>query len=188
MAQQNEHNHYFEPASVPVKRKRGRPRKEDVLGTEPSGRTQQQRRNPPPTSCPGLAGRPVSGVLDGVFDAGFLITVRVDNNGPLLRGVVFDSRLSVPISAANDVAPHIKMSKREEFLIPPPIPAEQLRRRKVVVDDGSQGLDLKSKLAEAVILGAHSIVVAKGATPVAIQVPDNQRQELTGKSYRSIKI
>ncbi|XP_020269439.1 uncharacterized protein LOC109844738 [Asparagus officinalis] len=120
MAQQNEPNQTLDPATAPVKRKRGRPRKEDVPGPaiEAGGRTQRRRRNQQPDTGPGLVGQPVSGVLDGVFDAGFLLTVRVGDNGPLLKGMVFDSRLSVPVTAANDVAPHIKMSKRDEIPIP----------------------------------------------------------------------
>lgn len=197
MAQQNEQNHSFDPATVPGKRKRGRPRKEDVPGTEPSGRTQRRRRNPPPTAGPGLVGQPVSGMLDGVFDAGFLITVQVGNSGPLLRGMVFDSQLSVPISAANDVAPHIKMSKREEIPIPAPIPAEPLQRGGPSVPspladkggpkDGSQGSALKSKISEALLSAAHS-TIPKEATQIAVQVLDYQRQGLTGKSHRSIEM
>ena len=199
MAQQNEPNHSLDPATVPAKRKRGRPRKEDVPGTEPSGRSQRRRRNPAPTVGEGLVGQPVSGILDGVFDAGFLITVLVGNNGPPLRGMVFDSGFSFPISATNDVAPHIKMSKREEIPITEPISAEPLQRReptvpspspianKGVLNDGSQGSALRSKDSEAVISGMPS-TVSREAAPVTIQVPDNRRQGLTGKCYESIKI
>lgn len=186
MAQQNEPNPPVDPAAAPVKRKRGRPRKEDIPASESSGRTQRRRRNPPPMTGPGLVGQPVSGILDGVFDAGFLITVRV-GNGPLLRGMVFDSRLSVPVSAENDVAPHIKMSKRDEIPVPMPT-AEPLQKRgptvlspnanKGMTNEGSQGSAFRSRDSEAATLGVHSVF--KEAIPVTIQFTDDQRQ--TGES------
>ncbi|KAK9084845.1 hypothetical protein Sjap_025256 [Stephania japonica] len=59
-----------------------------------------------------MVGQVVSGVLDGSFDAGYLLTVRVGDTNTILRGVVFAPGLSVPVSGANDVAPHVKMLKR----------------------------------------------------------------------------
>lgn len=57
-----------------------------------------------------LLGQAVSGTLDGTFDAGYMLTVRVANGGHVLRGLVFDPRLCVPISAENDIAPLLPMA------------------------------------------------------------------------------
>ncbi|ERN19645.1 nascent polypeptide-associated complex subunit alpha, muscle-specific form [Amborella trichopoda] len=129
------------PASaglLPVKRKRGRPRKDSnslVHGEKPSsvtpGSDGVKRRRKKISASPtvpdnALVGQTVNGVLDGSFDAGYLLTVRVGETGTVLRGVVFEPRIAVPISASNDVAPHAKMYLRSEttppFIssIPPP--------------------------------------------------------------------
>lgn len=57
-----------------------------------------------------LLGQAVCGTLDGTFDAGYMLTVRVANGGHVLRGLVFDPRLCVPISAENDIAPLLPMA------------------------------------------------------------------------------
>ncbi|CAL9747725.1 unnamed protein product [Musa acuminata subsp. burmannicoides] len=57
-----------------------------------------------------LLGQTVCGTLDGTFDAGYMLTVRVANGGHVLRGLVFDPRLCVPISAENDIAPLLPMA------------------------------------------------------------------------------
>ncbi|XP_065030910.1 uncharacterized protein LOC135653190 isoform X3 [Musa acuminata AAA Group] len=53
----------------------------------------------------GLLGQAVCGTLDGTFDAGYLLTVRVANTGDVLKGLVFDPRLCIPVSTENDIAP-----------------------------------------------------------------------------------
>ncbi|RWV97370.1 hypothetical protein GW17_00039842 [Ensete ventricosum] len=57
-----------------------------------------------------LLGQAVCGTLDGTFDAGYMLTVRVANGGHVLRGLVFDPRLCVPISADNDIVPLLPMA------------------------------------------------------------------------------
>ncbi|WOL15699.1 hypothetical protein Cni_G24480 [Canna indica] len=57
----------------------------------------------------GLLGQAVSGTLDGTFDSGYLLTVRVPGTGHILKGVVFDPHRCVPISKDNDVAPFLPM-------------------------------------------------------------------------------
>ncbi|URE22562.1 hypothetical protein MUK42_17725 [Musa troglodytarum] len=57
-----------------------------------------------------LLGQAVCGTLDGTFDAGYMLTVRVANGGHVLRGLVFDPRLCVPVSAENDIAPLLPMA------------------------------------------------------------------------------
>ncbi|KAH7426363.1 hypothetical protein KP509_11G098600 [Ceratopteris richardii] len=53
-------------------------------------------------------GQSVHGVVDGTFDAGYLVTVRVGKTDTLFRGVVFGPGLSAPLTAENDVAPKTK--------------------------------------------------------------------------------
>ncbi|KAJ4975153.1 hypothetical protein NE237_000259 [Protea cynaroides] len=110
----------------PLKRKRGRPRKdENLIRREPASATlpvidtvrrNQHRRIDQTTDA--MVGQVVSGVLEGSFDAGYLLTVKVGNTNTVLKGVVFEPGLSVPISVANDVAPHVKMFKRNEIPLP----------------------------------------------------------------------
>jgi hypothetical protein len=52
--------------------------------------------------------------LDGSFDAGYLLVFRVDT---VLRGVVFDPEISVPISNANDIAPNVNLTRRDENIL-----------------------------------------------------------------------
>ncbi|KAH7433546.1 hypothetical protein KP509_07G074500 [Ceratopteris richardii] len=66
----------------------------------------------------GFVGQKVHGVLDGSFDAGYLLTVRVGNTQTVLRGAVFEPALSVPVSDANDIAPHLKFINRTEKITP----------------------------------------------------------------------
>jgi len=122
----------------PVKRKRGRPRKSETQSTStqtptPGGgpgstlKPKKQRKRkadgntsgPPPSSVDvSMIGQQVSGVLEGTFDAGYLLSVRVGNSDTILRGVVFGPGLSVPLSKLNDVAPGVKQVRREEKPVP----------------------------------------------------------------------
>lgn len=138
MAQQNLEIIPVDPASSPLKRKRGRPRKCDVPGYEPRRRNRHSQATPagtiPAQASPayanptassshlpcGLIGQQVSGVLEGTFDAGYLITVRVGGTGPVFKGLVFDPTLSVPLTVDNDVAPLLPMSRRYGNLHPVP--------------------------------------------------------------------
>nr|XP_009385058.1 PREDICTED: uncharacterized protein LOC103972440 [Musa acuminata subsp. malaccensis] len=129
MAQQNQEITPVDPANLPLKRKRGRPRKHDY--DNPSYQQHQRLEAVPAQACPiadsvhhsqviptransavtsshgpnGLLGQAVCGTLDGTFDAGYLLTVRVANTGDVLKGLVFDPRLCIPVSTENDIAP-----------------------------------------------------------------------------------
>lgn len=183
MAESSQQINPLEVATLPLKRKRGRPRKDDFPGSESGSKNQRQGRNPIPTSVHDVVGQPVAGILDGVFDAGFLITVRVGNNGPLLRGMVFDQRLSIPISEKNDIVPHMKMSKSTNFAIP--ISVEPLQRRvpgaslpvtnNTWTGDGNQG-------SKDVISKTHLAVKDEELPPASIQVSDHQIEGLAGGS------
>ncbi|KAL5730794.1 hypothetical protein ACHQM5_003586 [Ranunculus cassubicifolius] len=115
--------------NVPAKRKRGRPRKDESLGGIPRRPTPKTPKPAPVKKIPEtnnidpisngvdtMLGQAVSGVLDGSFDAGYLVTVKVGNTNTVLRGVVFNPGLVVPISEVNDVASNVKMFKKREIL------------------------------------------------------------------------
>ncbi|XP_039020049.1 uncharacterized protein LOC120151755 [Hibiscus syriacus] len=65
-----------------------------------------------------MLGQMVSGVVEGSFDAGYLLNVKVADTNLHLRGVVFLPGLVAPVTGANDVAPHAKMYKRKDIPIP----------------------------------------------------------------------
>lgn len=71
-------------------------------------------------SC--FIGQSICGVVDGSFDAGYMLTVRVGDTDTILRGIVFEPGLSVPISEANDIAPNVKQIKRDESIPFPEAP------------------------------------------------------------------
>eukprot|EP00250_Pteridium_aquilinum_P005336 c15447_g1_i1 orf=441-1406(+) len=59
-------------------------------------------------------GQSVHGVVDGTFDAGYLVTVRVGDMETMFRGVVFGPGLSLPLSRDNDVAPKMKRMNHDD--------------------------------------------------------------------------
>ncbi|BAU02660.1 uncharacterized protein HKW66_Vig0121850 [Vigna angularis] len=65
-----------------------------------------------------MVGKLVSGVIEGTFNAGYLLNVKVANTDAVLRGLVFVPGHFSPVSVENDVAPHVKMIKRKEIHIP----------------------------------------------------------------------
>lgn len=120
---------------IPPKRKRGRPRKSHVSYPGEKAHVPQRldgkkkpRRKKIDSSTPSFpdntfVGQSVHGVLDGSFDAGYLLMVRVGDTDTVLRGVVFDPGMSVPVSKANDIAPHVNLTRRDEnILLPPELP------------------------------------------------------------------
>eukprot|EP01018_Ginkgo_biloba_P010446 Gb_25823 [translate_table: standard] len=119
---------------IPPKRKRGRPRKTHLLYPGEKALIPQRldgkkkpRRKKIDSSLSSFTdnafvGQTVHGVLDGSFDAGYLLTVRVGDTDTVLRGVVFEPGLSVPISKANDIAPNVKLTKRDESILVPELP------------------------------------------------------------------
>lgn len=125
--------------SLPAKRKRGRPRKDGNLYREGSlnspknpnqcaeliypppghiNKTQEADKNPKDATVDGLVGSMVYGVIEGSFDAGYLISARIGSNETAFRGVVFQPRKFVPVTAANDIAPQAKMYHRREIPVP----------------------------------------------------------------------
>lgn len=134
---------------VRAKRKRGRPRKDSNLCREGSlqspenscfmktqggggggaGAGAAELAYPTPADATkkgqqdcseeGMVGSMVYGVVEGSFDAGYLISVRIGSNLTPFRGVVFQPRKVVAVTPANDVAPQAKMYQRRE--IPAPV-------------------------------------------------------------------
>ncbi|KAJ0637122.1 hypothetical protein HanOQP8_Chr17g0670061 [Helianthus annuus] len=124
----------------PVKRKRGRPRKDESMPRNEKRQTQtsiiSSSSSQPPSNATNviqpqptitmnhvgdnhnMVGQVVTGVIDGLFDAGYLISVRVGPNNTLLRGLVFQQGHFCHITPANDVAPNLNMCRRENFQIP----------------------------------------------------------------------
>ncbi|XP_048234946.1 uncharacterized protein LOC8282897 isoform X3 [Ricinus communis] len=144
MSEANQGNNPDASAIVPVKRKRGRPRKYPKSGLDPARDSHAPRghnpnhgeryRVPPesvgvhgnqprqvdPVNNPTdlMVGQTVHGIIEAAFDAGYLLTVRVSNSETTLRGVVFKAGHYVPVSADNDVAPGVQMIRRNEMPLP----------------------------------------------------------------------
>ena len=118
MAQANQDEGPADLANHTVRRKRGRPRKDESHGSAPSKHNRQALTDRVQKGSDPFIGQVVSGVLDGRFDAGYMLTVQVGGRGNILRGLVFEPSLSVPISSANDVAPSVHMFERNEISMP----------------------------------------------------------------------
>lgn len=59
-----------------------------------------------------LIGQNVHGVLDGTFDAGYFLTIRVGSTDTILRGVVFAPGVAMPLTKSNDAAPGVGRLER----------------------------------------------------------------------------
>ncbi|KAL8127293.1 uncharacterized protein LOC141721300 [Apium graveolens] len=122
-------NSSYDSAGISLKRKRGRPRKDkslyhalSVRPREPENLLRIENASVPP-GFPLLngvqvnsvedgsikVGQAVTGVVESVFDAGYLIAVKIGNSNITLRGVVFKPGHYAPVTAQNDVAPHLQM-------------------------------------------------------------------------------
>ncbi|XP_059302786.1 uncharacterized protein LOC132054835 [Lycium ferocissimum] len=128
---------------LPAKRRRGRPRKDG--GVAKRGNLQSPMMTPPAPEnikkvqqnavemnqkdggiigSNNVVGQMVSGVVDGCFDAGYFISVRVGNSGTTLRGLVFQPGRFAPITPANDVAPSAIMYHRNQVAQPNVAPGQ----------------------------------------------------------------
>ncbi|XP_051125479.1 protein METABOLIC NETWORK MODULATOR 1-like [Andrographis paniculata] len=112
---------------VPAKRRRGRPPKDPSLKHAEAanlfhGSAAKQNNPPPPERSAGsesAIGQIVTGVIDGTFDAGYLLSVRIGDSNTRLRGMVFKPGGCVPITPENDIAPHLPMIRRQDIPLPP---------------------------------------------------------------------
>ncbi|KAJ8763691.1 hypothetical protein K2173_003163 [Erythroxylum novogranatense] len=140
MNEANQENNLDASAIVPLKRKRGRPRKYPRPDSEggndhiPRNQNRNQGENahvPPlvngnnprqldPTTHANdtMVGQVVHGAIEAAFDAGYLLTVRVGNSETTLRGVVFKPGRYIPVSSDNDIAPGAQMIRRNEIPLP----------------------------------------------------------------------
>lgn len=155
MNQQNQANNSILSPDVPLKRKRGRPRKDQSQNPGktsayvsrkkdqiqnpgenapiPPGFERANGNQPHPTAksngnnedSMNMIGQMVTGVIESSFVDGFLISVRIGESETSLRGVVFKPGHYVPISAENDIAPNLQMIRRNEV----PFPAQVQKRR-----------------------------------------------------------
>ncbi|XP_023748043.1 uncharacterized protein LOC111896268 isoform X1 [Lactuca sativa] len=127
---------------LPVKRKRGRPRKDEsmprphpqpppllppVAPAPPPPTFPTTIQPPPPTTVlppvdHNMVGQAVTCIIDGIFDNGYLLSTRLGPNNSILRGIVFQQGHVAPVTPENDVAPHLEMCTRTEFPIPPANP------------------------------------------------------------------
>lgn len=118
-----------------LKRKRGRPRKDPSLirktdapapppgfrivnGNQPRQLLAIENTNANANPSDNIVGQAVTGVVEGTFDAGYLLAVKIGNSNTSLRGVVFKPGHFVPISSENDVAPHVQTIRRNEIPFP----------------------------------------------------------------------
>ncbi|XP_048438608.1 uncharacterized protein LOC103952430 [Pyrus x bretschneideri] len=134
MNQQSQGTGSLSSPDPPMKRKRGRPRKDENLapaesptvmpGADGLKKTKQSASTSDDVENE-MVGQVVTGVIEGAFDAGYLLNVRVGDTDTQLRGVVFLQEKITPITPANDIAPHIRMCKRREIPLPPLNPQSQ---------------------------------------------------------------
>ncbi|KAK6793350.1 hypothetical protein RDI58_006803 [Solanum bulbocastanum] len=109
------------PAILPEKRRRGRARKDEgpakrmILQTPPTPAPEIMRQKDI-TTDENMLGQIVSGVIDGTFDAGYFLSVKLGNNATTLRGLIFEPGRFSPITAANDIAPQVKMHHRSQVI------------------------------------------------------------------------
>ena len=66
----------------------------------------------PPTICSPTLGQLVHGVVDGSFDAGFLVSLKLGNSDVLYHGVIFGPGMSIPLSNDTDIAKNVKWCRQ----------------------------------------------------------------------------
>ncbi|KAF5729040.1 hypothetical protein HS088_TW21G01197 [Tripterygium wilfordii] len=148
------------PVEAPAKRKRGRPRKDEnlvpVVRAATSG-ADSRKKNTQSSGASGavsvrneVVGQLVSGVVEGSFNDGYLINVKLSNSNVNLRGAVFLPGRSIPITAANDVAPQIPMIDRVEIDITSPDSQTKLHGSVSLVEQSDKApSELNSKVCRA---------------------------------------
>ncbi|KAL3851217.1 hypothetical protein ACJIZ3_013099 [Penstemon smallii] len=155
---------------LPVKRRRGRPRKDhslkhtDATNAPPGFKEAKEYPSSRDDSTAGtdyMVGQAVTGVVEATFDAGFLLTVKIGNSNTNLRGVVFKPGHCVPVTAANDVVPHVQMIRRNDVHLP--------RAKKLAIKRASVGA-AKQKYTPPRIAPSVPLVGVRGTVvPVVLQ-------------------
>ncbi|WJX31746.1 hypothetical protein P8452_20144 [Trifolium repens] len=129
-----------------------------------------------------MVGQVVTGVIEAVFDAGFLLSVRVGNSDTTLRGLVFKSGHFVPVCPENDVAPGVPMIHRNEVPFPSrptqfqtPLPKEKngqpasVSRIETLPMNGSQSAP---QVPRGVVSSSNLAVASRNVPSVTSQTTD----------------
>lgn len=201
---------------LPIKRKRGRPRKDRSLnraeaapvppglppGFEVVNGTLPSQVDPVNKANDSIIGQTVTGVVEAAFDAGYLLAVKIGNSNTSLRGVVFKPGHYAPVTAENDVAPHVQMIRRNEAHLSTenktrvrgrkPRPRSRERDMQLVsylgngAPPSSQGKYLPAPSVPPV--GARGTVVPVILQPVNLGngVPANEVTALKGKHVQTV--
>lgn len=144
MNQQTQNNNPDSSGDLPLKRKRGRPRKYPKVDGEdtstPINRIRNRVSGEKALQLPGfekvngnqssqnalennsdeaMVGQVVLGVCEGTFSGGFLIRVKIGNADTSMSGLVFKPGHYVPITPENDVAPSVPVIQRH--MVPFPV-------------------------------------------------------------------
>ncbi|XP_057843372.1 uncharacterized protein LOC131052778 isoform X2 [Cryptomeria japonica] len=171
MNETSQEAHIGSTSLAPPKRKRGRPRKTHLLCSGGETSVQQQleikkkaKRKKLDASLSSFAentfvGQEVHGMLDGSFDAGYLLTVRVGDTDTVLRGVVFEPGLSVPVSQANDIAPNVKMTRRDENTVAISSTSVPFLTAPVLNSPGTTSVSIPQQTRPPVAVGAEQLGV-----------------------------
>lgn len=121
-------NSSYAAVSLPVKRGRGRPRKDNSLKRvktahfppvfKQTNEIPSEQVDTVNVANDGMIGQAVTGVVETAFDAGYFLNVRIGDSNINFRGVVFKPGHFDPVTAENDVAPHVPMIKRNDIHLP----------------------------------------------------------------------
>ncbi|KAF4399615.1 hypothetical protein G4B88_022698 [Cannabis sativa] len=183
MNQQIEGANAFSSGELPMKRKRGRPRKDGSLVKGESiqtvaGSESVKKSRLSLGSGDGvdkMVGQVVSGVIEGSFDDGYLLNVKVGDTDTELRGVVFLPGHFTPVNPTNDVAPLVPMYKRKEMPIPTLNPHPQPSGSAHPENSNKQSAEVKNQAPKFPDRSQHSQfqpVVLVAPEPVSERRPD----------------
>ena len=92
--------------------------------TRKRGRHEGQGQHPPVVN-ENLIGQVFSGVVEGSFEAGYFLNVKVLDTEKQLKGIVFLPNKVAPVTPATDLFPQAKMYVRERITTPPEVKKNQ---------------------------------------------------------------
>ncbi|KAJ8527676.1 hypothetical protein K7X08_015127 [Anisodus acutangulus] len=109
---------FYAAVTLPIKRGRGRPRKDNNLkrvktAQFPPGFRQIKEIRPQQVDTVNAAndrmiGQAVTGVIEATLDAGYVLSVRIGDSNTNFRGIVFKPGHFDPVTAENDVASTVR--------------------------------------------------------------------------------
>ncbi|KAJ0246290.1 Uncharacterized protein HA466_0178380 [Hirschfeldia incana] len=88
-------------------------------------RGRQAQHQPVPAADENLIGRAFSGVVEGSFEAGYFLNVKVLDTEKQLKGIVFLPDKVAPVTPATDLFPQAKMYVRERITAPTEVKKNQ---------------------------------------------------------------